>query len=99
MRSENSGVSDATNRSWFPCQEKHGGFRPPFPLYRTETHLCGCQEKKARLRCSIKSNNTTEASMKHMNTAIQTPIEQPQTELLIKHARTSIFTLTFVALA
>jgi len=37
--------------------------------------------------------------MKRMNTAIQTPIEQPQTELLIKHARTSIFTLTFIALA
>ena len=37
--------------------------------------------------------------MKHINTLMQTSIEQPQTELLVKHARTSIFALIFVALA
>ena len=37
--------------------------------------------------------------MKHMNTLIQTSIERPQTELLIKHARPSAFALIFIAFA
>ena len=34
-----------------------------------------------------------------MNTPIQISIEQPQTELLIKHARPSAFALIFIAFA
>jgi hypothetical protein len=28
--------------------EKLGGFQPRFPLYRTETHLCGSQRRAPR---------------------------------------------------
>jgi len=37
--------------------------------------------------------------MKHINTLIQTSIEQPQRELLTEHRRTSVFALIFLALA
>jgi hypothetical protein len=29
--------------------KKVGGFSPWFPLYPTETHLCGCKKKGAAL--------------------------------------------------
>src|SRR6266480_7023794 len=39
------------------CEEKVGGFHRRFPLYRTETHLCGCQKGEPR-RCKHRNQKT-----------------------------------------
>jgi len=45
MRSENSGVSDATNRSWFPCQENMAGFDRHF-RFTGQKHICAAAKKE-----------------------------------------------------
>jgi hypothetical protein len=38
--------------------EKLGGFHSPLPLYRTETHLCSCQQRGAAQMEQYKDQET-----------------------------------------
>ena len=40
-----------------PRDEKLGGFQPPLPLYRTETHVCSSQKRGAAHREEDKNQN------------------------------------------